>query len=177
MGAVTQPHISYCSDYLSNKPKCNLQFQPITQGDVAQIIHSLKPKTSTEIYNISSKLLKRTKDSITAPLTIIINHMMTSGIFPDALNMSKVIPSYKNVTSCTFTINIKDFEKTILTQLTRYLEDNKRINPHQYGFRKHHSTEYVALHITDYINYKIDVGKIPVNVYLNLSKAFDTLIH
>ena len=51
------------------------------------------------------------------------------------------------------------------------------IHPHQYGFRKRHSTEYAALHITDYINYKMDVGKIPVNVYLDLSKAFDTLIH
>ena len=51
------------------------------------------------------------------------------------------------------------------------------IHPHQYGFHKRHSTEYAALHITDYIKYKMDVGKIPVNVYLDLSKAFDTLIH
>ena len=52
------------------------------------------------------------------------------------------------------------------------------IHPQQYGFRKRHSTaKYAALHITDYINYKMDVGKIPVNVYLDLSKTFDTLIH
>ena len=56
-----------------------------------------------------------------------------------------------------------------LTQLTLYLEDNKIIHPHQYGFRKRHSTEYAALHITDYINYKMDIGKIPVNVYLENS--------
>ena len=61
--------------------------------------------------------------------------------------------------------------------MTLYLEDNKIIHPHQYGFRKRHSTEYAARYITDYINYKMDVGKIPVNVYLDLSKAFDTLIH
>ena len=72
MGAFTQPPNCHFSDYLSNKPKSNLQLHPITQGDVAQIIDSLKPKTSTGIANISSKLLKRTKDSITAPLTIII---------------------------------------------------------------------------------------------------------
>ena len=57
------------------------------------------------------------------------------------------------------------------------MEDNKIIHPHQYGFRKFHSTEYAALHITDYIKYKIDVGKIPINVYLDFSKAFDTLVH
>ena len=186
MGAVTQSPNCHFSDYLGNKPKCNLQFHPITQFDVAQIIDSLKPKTSTGIDNISSKLLKRTKDSITAPLTIIINQMITSGIFPDALKISKVIPLYKkgdelllsNYRPIALLPSIsKIFEKAILTQLTLYLEDNKMIHPHQYGFRKRHSTEYAALHITDYIKYKMDVGKIPVNVYLDLSKAFDTLIH
>ena len=34
MGAVTQPPNCHFSDYLGNKPKCNLQFHPITQGDV-----------------------------------------------------------------------------------------------------------------------------------------------
>ena len=97
MGAVTQPPNCHFSDYLSNKPKCNLQFHPITQGDVAQIINSLKLKTSTGIDNISSKLLKRTKDSITIPLTIIINQMITSGIFPDALKIFKIIPLYKKM--------------------------------------------------------------------------------
>ena len=66
---------------LSKKPNCNLQFHPIAQTDVAQIICNLKPKASTGIDNISSKLLKRTKDSITAPLTIIINQMMASSIY------------------------------------------------------------------------------------------------
>ena len=97
MGAVTQPPNCHFSDYLSNKPKCNLQFHPTTQGDVAQIIESLKPKTSTGIDNISSKLLNRAKDSITASLTIIINQMITSGIFPDALKISKVIPLYNKM--------------------------------------------------------------------------------
>ena len=145
---------------------------------MAQIIDSLKPKTSTGIDNISSKLLKRTKDSITAPLTIIINQMITSGIFLDALKISKVTPLYKkgdelflsNYRPIALLLSIsKIFEKAVLTQLTLYLEDNLMIHPHQYGFRERHSPEYAALYITDYINYKMDVGKIPVNVYLDLS--------
>ena len=56
---------SHDSDYLGNKPKCNLQFHPITNCDMAEIIGNLKPKTSTGIGNISSKLLRQTKDSIT----------------------------------------------------------------------------------------------------------------
>ena len=69
-----QGNSHYC-DYLSNKPNCNLQFHPITNSDVAEIIGNLKPKTSTGIDNISSKLLRQTKDSITESLTIIVNQM------------------------------------------------------------------------------------------------------
>ena len=57
------------------------------------------------------------------------------------------------------------------------MEDNKIIHPHQYGFRKSHSIEYAALYITDHIQNKISVGKIPINVHLDFSKFFDTLVH
>ena len=36
---------SHYSDYLSNKPNCNLQFHPITNCDVTETIGNLKPKT------------------------------------------------------------------------------------------------------------------------------------
>ena len=113
--------------------------------------------------------------------------MMASSIFPDALKVSKVIPLYKkgdesdlsNYRPIALLPSIsKIFENAILTQLTLYLEDNKKIHPHQYGFRKFDSSEYVAaLYVTDYIKHKMDVGKIPINVYLGFSKAFDTLVH
>ena len=91
MDVVTQPPNCHFTNYLSNKPNSNLQFYLIAQTDVAQIIDNLKPKTNTGIDNISSKLLKQTKNSITAPLTIIINQMMAT----DKLKISKVIPLYK----------------------------------------------------------------------------------
>ena len=153
---------SHYSDYLSNKPNCNLQFHPITNCDVTEIIGNLKPKISTGIDNISSKLLRQTKDSITETLTIIVNQMLKTGTkFPELLKTSKVIPLYKKGDNSNLSnyrpiallpSNSKIFEKAILTQLTKYLENNSIIHPHQYGFRKFHSTEYAALQLTDYIN-------------------------
>ena len=55
---------------------------------VTLTIGNLKPKTSTGIDNISSKLLKLTKDSITESLTIIVNQMLKSGTFPELLKTS-----------------------------------------------------------------------------------------
>ena len=47
----------------------------------------------------------------------------------------------------------------------------------QYGFRPGHSTEYAALELTDRIITDMDKNHIPLNIYLDLSKAFDTLNH
>ena len=47
----------------------------------------------------------------------------------------------------------------------------------QYGFRAKHSTEVAALNLVDHLTYKLDSGQILSNVYIDLSKAFDTLIH
>ena len=45
----------------------------------------------------------------------------------------------------------------------------------QYLFRPGHSTEYAALELTDRVITDMDKNHVPLNVYLNLSKAFDTL--
>ena len=71
----------------------------------------------------------------------------------------------------------KIFEYVLLEQLTNYFVENNLLSPHQYGFRAKHSTELAALNIVDNLTYKLDSGLIPINIYLDLSKAFDTLLH
>ena len=39
------------------------------------------------------------------------------------------------------------------------------------------STELAALHLIDKITTEMDSNNIPLNIYLDLSKAFDTLSH
>ena len=39
------------------------------------------------------------------------------------------------------------------------------------------STELVSLHLFDYLNYEMDNMNTPLNIYLDLSKAFDSLNH
>ena len=45
----------------------------------------------------------------------------------------------------------------------------------KYGFRAKHSTELAAIKLVDFINHEMDIGNTPVTVFLDLSKAFDTL--
>ena len=71
----------------------------------------------------------------------------------------------------------KIFEKVVFDQLYGYFTLNKLIYNSQYGFRKEHSTEFAALELIDKLMKGIDERKIPLSIFLDLSKAFDTLDH
>ena len=53
--------------------------------------------------------------------------------------------------------------------------ENNLITEQQYGFRSNHSTELATLKLTDTIMCKLDNSHIPCAIFLDLSKAFDTL--
>ena len=112
--------------------------------------------------------------------------MLHTGIFPEQLKISKVLPLHKandkmsltNYRPIALLPSIsKIFECVLLEQLTNHFTDNNLLSPQQYGFRTKHSTELAALNLVDHLTYKLDTGKIPINIYIDLSKAFDTLIH
>ena len=112
--------------------------------------------------------------------------MLNTGVFLDLLKISRVIPIYKKEDDTIFSnyrpISLlpsisKIFEMVILIQLATYWNRKNLIYKHQYGFRKSHSTEYASQHIVDYLNYELDKNRTPTNIYLDLSKAFDSLYH
>ena len=47
----------------------------------------------------------------------------------------------------------------------------------QYGFRKHHSTALALIHLYDKLSSAIDNKKFTIRVFIDLSKAFDTVNH
>ena len=49
--------------------------------------------------------------------------------------------------------------------------------PQQYGFTKNLSTELAALEVIDRLLNQLNKQKMPINFYLDLSKAFDRLCH
>ena len=47
----------------------------------------------------------------------------------------------------------------------------------QFGFRSDYSTELAALRLIDQVISHLDAGRIPLNFYIDFSKAFDTFDH
>ena len=71
----------------------------------------------------------------------------------------------------------KIFENVMLAQISNYFINYNLLSMQQYRFRAKHFTEFAALNLVDHLTYKLDNGLIPLNVYIDLSKAFGTLIH
>jgi hypothetical protein len=62
-------------------------------------------------------------------------------------------------------------------QITNYLKLHNILNPNQYGFRTNHSTDLASAHLVDRIISRFDKGFKNVGIFMDLSKAFDTLDH
>ena len=71
----------------------------------------------------------------------------------------------------------KIFERVLFNQLYEYFDRNDLLTQHQYGFRKIDSTEFAAMELIDRVANLLELGKIPFNLYIDLSKAFDVLNH
>ena len=71
----------------------------------------------------------------------------------------------------------KIFERVAFNQFYDYFTSNGPLYESQYGFRKLHSIELTALEFTDRISHEMDAKKIPFSIFLDLSKAIDTLDH
>ena len=56
-----------------------------------------------------------------------------------------------------------------------YFAENNLLSEQQYGFREKHSTDLAAVKLVDYINHEMDIGNTPEAIFIDLSKAFDTL--
>ena len=136
--------------------------------------------------NTSSCILKKVYSSISQPLLFLINYSLKFGEFPDALKIANVVPIYKKDDRTQFSnyrpISIlpafsKIFEKCVQNQLYNYFKINKLLTNSQYGFQKNSSTELAVIDFVEYIKTEISKKHLPLGIFLDLSKAFDTVNH
>ena len=171
------------SDFLDNSTNSRFKFSLVSESVIDKIINHISAKNSSGHGGINTKLLKLVKHDLISPLTNIVNQTLSTGIYQDILKIAKVIPICKkgdsllaeNYRPSLVSSLSKIFEKVMLIQLKQYLEEHNLLYKSQCG--ENHLTEYAALELIDHISNNLDNGKVPFSIFLDLSKAFDTLDH
>ena len=110
--------------------------------------------------------------------------LLNTGIYPDKFKCTKITPIHKK-DDCHLVENYRPisllpsisklFEKVVFDQIYTYFIENNYLSPNQYGFRKMHSTEHAVMEVADRITSELDRGNTSLTIFLDLSKAFDTL--
>ena len=158
----------------------------VTEKAILNVINGLKSKASSGIDRMSCKILKNVKDELAKPLAKIFNDCVESGVFPDRLKIAKIVPIHKKNEVYLFDnyrpisllpVISKVFEKIMHQQIFDFFSENGLLYASQYGFRKQHSTELAVTEFVDRVVCDMDKEDTPISIFLDLSKAFDTIDH
>ena len=159
---------------------------PTTASEITNLIHNLPNKNSKGHDDISNSMLKQLHTSIVQPLVIIFNKSLTEGKFPDLMKLADIVPIHKakekylttNYRPISLLITIsKLLEKVMYKRTYNFLTHTDQLYQSQYRFRAQHSCENAIGELIGEIVKGQEHRKHTLAVFLDLSKAFDTLSH
>ncbi|XP_065672237.1 uncharacterized protein LOC136090057 [Hydra vulgaris] len=182
---ITTPLNSY-KTYLTPSNDKTLYDFDLTLKEFETAFSSIKNKNSSGFDGIPSNILISNKKSISRPLFYIVKLSLGQGIFPDVLKLAKVIPVYKNNDHANvsnyrpislLSVFSKIFERVIYNRIFDHLTKNNFFYPKQFGFQKNLSTEHAIIELVDQINNGFNENKFTLGIFIDLTKAFDTVDH
>ena len=170
-----------------NRPISDSIFlQPTEPGEIFNTINSLNLRKSSGFDHYPPFFVKLAGPVISELFSVLVNHSITLGIFPEVLKVAKVILVYElgsrhnpnnyrpiSLLSCF----AKIFEKLLYKRLDIFIRMHSIIAPTQYGFRPGLSTMHAVTDVSTLVNDNIHEKKYSGLIFLDIQKAFDIVDH
>lgn len=172
--------------YLPPSSVNSIVVMPVDSYEIRNIISTLNNGTSPGIDGIPPSVVKLASSYIDDILTNLVNASLVQGIFPTKLKIAKVTPVYKggSHSNCSnyrpisvLNVFAKIYETAISNRLNQYLSKSNFFYDAQFGFRRNHSTNQAIIAFSNYVTEAIDERLVAAAVFIDLSKAFDTINH
>lgn len=164
----------------------SMRMPHVTGHDIYSIISEMNSNKSPGWDRIRVKDLKNVVDLVSPVIAKLINISLDTGVIPGHLKISIVKPVYKKGDHLLFSnyrpiVSLpsieKSMERCVANCLICYLKDYHIINENQYGFQKGRSTADILVKFSDFIHENLNENKHVIALFIDFSKAFDTLNH
>ena len=135
---------------------------------------------------INACLLKLVSPFLSEPLMYLCIHSLTEGLFLVELKLANVILLYKSDEYFVFNnyrpasllcVILKVFEKGLYNRPLEFLDTYKILTNSRFGFRKLCSTYMVVMTLMDRMLAFLENDEHVIGIFLNFSKALDTVDH
>lgn len=165
-------------------PSASFFFHPTDESEIERAIMDLKSDSAPGLDGVTNILLKKIKNHIVVPLTLICNRSISEGVFPEAWKVAVVTPVHKGgiKDNCSNYRPIsllgslsKILERIVNKRLQNFLEERNILSNNQFGFRRAKSTEDAVSVLTEIVSGHLDQKRVCVGAFLDLAKAFDTV--
>lgn len=180
---ITRPRNKFAE---VNRPPHSFFLKPMHRNDFVSILGALKSNNSCVVDNITNDIIKENSLYLLEPLLFLTNLIFSTGIYPNILKNTVVIPLHKsgpkdqlkNYRPIALTSSIsKLIEKCIKLRLNQYINQFNLISSEQYGFKEKSNTEDALIRVTNHITSSFNTNKKCMTIFLDLAKAFDTVAH
>ena len=170
-------------EYLGTKTKNSMYLTDCTTKEIFDIIKNLDSSKSSDL---PIHLLKKCNSIISPYLSNFFTLFLKSGTFPLSLKHGCITPVFKKGSKqllenyrpiSTLPTFGKLFEKVIFTRMSSFFTSNNLLHPNQFGFRSKHSTSHAINYSIDHIISETENKKHVLGIFIDLSKAFDTISH
>ena len=155
-------------------------FRCVNQLEVLECLSSVK-SNAVGSDDLDPLFLKALSPRLLPHFTHLFNLVLTMSSFPDEWKRSKIIlipksnNEFRPIAILPFLSKV--MENLIARQMNNYLESNNFLSDRQSGFMKARSCITALVDIVDGLRLKLDKNYIPFLVFLDHTKAFDTVDH
>ena len=171
-------------DQLVHVPVMNFRF--IGEKETKSLIKALPAQKPSQVKNISTKYLIDALIATHFEFSHILNESLASSVMPNSWKIGTITPVPKKPLSkkvsdfrpisCLPTPS-KIIERAVYNQIVYHLETYGLLDTRQHGFRRNHSTSTAVFTLVQYIYDKLENRNYVGCIYVDYSKAFDTLDH